>query len=780
MASKDEKILKKMTKKQAKFVRKQSRSKAARIISKIFLGLFIVFLCVVLFCVIKYGAILVEYKNEAAKMVDDAGVSAFKAGETSIMYADDGTEINSLSGEKDMYYLDDASIPYLVKRALISTEDRSFYEHSGVDYSAIIRASLEYIKNKGHITQGGSTITQQLSKLVFLSSEQTLNRKIKEMFVAMEIENRYTKTQILEFYVNNIYFANGFYGIQAASQGYFNKDAVSLSLSEIAFLCSIPNNPTKYDPFTNFDNTIKRRDRILKEMYEQGDIDENMYNEAISAAIVLCPNENSKNNYVETYAKYCATIELMKLNGFTFKNEFVDAAEEEAYDAAYDDLYDSCSQMLYTGGYRIYTSIDLTKQAQLQSCVDLRFEDYMDVDENGIFKLQGAATCIDNRTGYVVAIVGGRTQDSSGYTLNRAYQSYRQPGSTIKPLVVYTPAFENGYTPNKYLEDKPIEDGPVNSPNTYDGWISIRKAVEKSKNTIAWNLFEELTPEVGLSYLKKMEFKRIVPEDYVLAAAIGGMTYGVTTVEMASAYCALENQGVFHSPSCIKRITDSSGNVVLENPMTPVQIYETNAANTMTDVLEGVLTRGTGSKYQIDDFECAAKTGTTNDNKDVWLCGYSAYYTTAVWVGYDLPREVTDDYILRSSGSIWNEFMTTIHEGLDEMDLSTHNSYDDDDDEDWNDNDYGDQGNDETSEDGQNEEGENESSEETSEETSEEVVTEEASTEEDTTKKKKKKEEDTTEDSGGDNKDDGGDDNGDNNDGGDGGQDDIEVYTENW
>lgn len=683
MASKDEKILKKMAKKQAKFVKKQSRSKLNKFIRKVVLGMFIAILCVILVCVIRYGMVLVKYKNQAVKMVREAGVSAFKAGETSVLYADDGSEINSLSGEKDMYYLENDDIPYLVKRALISTEDRSFYEHSGVDYSAIVRAFVELIKNKGDVTQGGSTITQQLSKLVFLSSEVTLERKVKEMFVAMEIENEYSKDQILEFYINNIYFANGYYGIQAAAQGYFSKDAVELNLSEIAFLCAIPNSPGRYDPFVHFDNTIKRRDRILKEMLEQGDIDKAMYDEAVNTTIVLFPSESTINNYVETYAKYCATIQLMKLEGFEFKNSFSSSEEEDEYYTEYEELYDKCSQQLYTGGYRIYTSIDLNKQAQLQATLDARLEKFSDTDENGVFDLQGAATCIDNNTGYVVAVVGGRTQETHGYTLNRAYQSYRQPGSTIKPILVYTPAFEKGYTPGKGVEDAPIEDGPVNSPNRYDGWITIRSAVEKSKNTVAWNLFQELTPEVAIQYLKNMEFKKIVDSDYVPAMAIGGMTYGVTTVEMASAYSTLENDGVFRSPTCIKRITDSQGNSIVENTTSEKQIYETSATRTMTDVLEGVLIRGTGSKFQIDNAICAAKTGTTNDNKDIWFCGYSAYYTTSVWIGYDMPKEITSDYILQSPGSIWNEYMTNIHAGLEEIDFPSAYSSGNDSKKDW-------------------------------------------------------------------------------------------------
>lgn len=669
MASKDEKILKKMAKKQAKFVKKQQRSKFNKFIRKMFLGMLIAILLVVLVGVIKYGGVIIKYRNEAVKMVKDGGIDAFKSGETSILYANDGSEINSLSGEKDMYYLSGDQVPYLVKRALISTEDRSFYKHSGVDYSAIMRAFIELIKHKGAVTQGGSTITQQLSKLVFLSSEVSLERKVKEMFVAMEIEKEYSKDRILEFYVNNIYFANGYYGIQAAAQGYFSKNAVDLNLSEIAFLCSIPNNPNRYDPFTHFENTIKRRNRILKEMLEQGDIDKSMYDEAVNATIVLFPSENTKNNYVETYAKYCATIQLMKKEGFQFKYDFANDSEEKAYNDQYDTTYDECSHKLYTGGYRIYTSIDLAKQTQLQSVIDTRLADYTDTSEDGVYKLQGASTCIDNQTGYVVAAVGGRTQDSNGYTLNRAYQSYRQPGSTIKPILVYTPCFERDYKPSTNVKDEPIKNGPVNSPNKYDGWMSIRSAVEKSKNTVAWKLFEELTPQTGLAYLKNMGFKNIVSDDYVAAAAIGGLTYGVTTVEMASAYSTLENNGVFRTPTCIKQITDSDGNVIIDNTIEEKQIYESNASKEMVDVLKGVLVRGTGKQYQIDNAICAAKTGTTNDDKDIWFCGFSTYYTTSVWIGYDLPEEVTEKYILQSSGTIWNEFMTSIHNGLEKQEF---------------------------------------------------------------------------------------------------------------
>lgn len=670
--------------KQRKSGRKRKKkviSKKRRIIRRILLGLLGAILLVVGFFAFKYGRILYRYQKEAEKLVKDGGRDIFMANQTSTIYDKDGNVITALIGKKDAYYLKNSEIPYYVKSALITTEDRNFYSHSGIDYRAIARASVELIKHDGKITQGGSTITQQLARNVFLSHQVTFDRKLREMFIARELEKQYSKDDILEFYINNIYFGNGFYGIEAASKGYFNKSVTELSLAEIAFVCSIPNNPTLYDPYVNSNKTTERKNRILKQMYDCDDIDQAMYEEALTATIVLCPAQNQKNNYVETYVRYCATVALMNNIGFEFKNDFKDDEEKKKYENQYNALYDEVSAKLYTGGYKIYTSIDLQKQEELQNCIDEQLSQYTETTEDGVYTMQGASTCIDNETGKVVAIVGGRSQTYNGYTLNRAYQSFRQPGSTIKPILIYTPVFERKVYPETIVEDEPIKDGPVNSPETYDGSISIRTAVEKSKNTIAWNLFDELTPDVAISYLKKMEFKKIVPEDYVPAMSIGGMTYGVSTVEMASAYATIENDGAFRSPTCILKITDSQNNEIINNinyqssktkTIEEKGIYQSNAARTMIDVLKGVLIRGTGRNYNIDNAICAAKTGTTNDNKDVWFVGFSKYYTTSVWVGYDMPKVINDNYGTKCSGSIWQKFMSKIHEGLEQKDFAPY------------------------------------------------------------------------------------------------------------
>ncbi len=329
-------------------------------------------------------------------------------------------------------------------------------------------------------------------------------------------------------------------------------------------------------------------------------------------------------------------------------------------------MYNECHSLLYTGGYRIYTSLNKKKQKLLQKSVNGQLSSFKEKKE-GVYTLQGAATCIDNKTGYVVAVVGGRKQKSiTGYTLNRAFQSYRQPGSSFKPLVVYTPQLERNYTPDTIVDDTYFEDGPRNSDGVYSGKIPLRYAVEKSKNVIAWKLFEELTPKTGLSYVLKMNFNRIDANDYFPAASLGGLTNGVTTVEMASGYSAIENDGVFREPTCIKKITDSEGNTVVNNNKLrkEKQVYEKNATRMMTSILTCVLKTGTAAGHALSNMACAGKTGTTSDKKDGWFCGFTPYYTTAVWVGYDTPKTLSNLYGSTYPLSIWEDFMGKIHEGM--------------------------------------------------------------------------------------------------------------------
>lgn len=622
-----------------------------------------------------YGKTVKELHDDAVLKVSHSTEADFRNNETSLCYDANGTLISVLKGDKDVYYLEYEEIPNNVFSAFISIEDKKFYSHHGVDVKGIIRAAWAAVRN-GEITQGGSTITQQLARNIYLNSDVTWQRKVEEIFIAVELEKVYSKQQILEFYVNNIYFGNGYYGIEAASKGYFNCDVTQLSLSQIAFLCAIPNNPTLYDPLTNMDNTLKRRDRILSNMLEDGKISQSEYSEAVGETITLNQPESVKNDYVETYTYYCAVRALMQNDGFEFQDSFSTEDEKAAYEDEYNSLYSEYQKKLYTEGYRIYTSIDLNMQTQLQDSVDNALASFDETGDDGIYELQSSAVCIDNITGYVKAIVGGRDQNLSGYTLNRAYQSFRQPGSAIKPLIVYTPALERGYTPDTIVTDAPIEDGPENADGTYDGDITLRTAVEKSKNTIAWNLFNEVTPEVGLSYLLEMNFSHIDSDDYRLPSALGGFTDGVSSLEMTAGYAAIENDGKYREPTCIMKITDADGNIILESTQEEHQIYKVNASRMMTDMLQSVLTEGTGHGLGISQMESAGKTGTTNDNKDGWFVGYSYYYTTGVWVGYDSPKELTGLSGATYPGKIWSDFMETIHDGLTPINFPDYVTYD--------------------------------------------------------------------------------------------------------
>ncbi len=617
-----------------------------------------------------------ELKADADTLVANSTEETFRASQTSVVYDVNGTEISVVKGEKDSYYLTYDNIPEGVKAAIVSIEDKKFYKHHGVDFKAIIRAAVAMIRNQ-KITQGGSTITQQLARTVFLSNERSWERKVEEMFIAAGLEKKYSKDQILEFYLNNIYFANGYYGIEAAARGYFSKGVAELSLADQAMLCGIPNNPTIYDPVENPDNAVARRDRILKQMYDDGKILWDTYQEQTQQKLKLKRPKRKKYDYVETYTYYCATRALMESNGFEFKNDFADQAEKDAYDEAYDEMYTDCQKTLFTGGYRIFTSIDLNTQVELQASIDEGVGAFTDTTEDGIYQLQSAGVCIDNETGRVAAVVGGRSQDFTGHTLNRAYQSFRQPGSSIKPLIVYTPQLERGYTPDSIVKDEKFEGGPSNASGRYSGNITLRYAVEQSKNTIAWKLLEELTPKVGLQYLKEMNFSKIDARDEVPAVALGGFTYGMSAVEMASGFATIENDGVYREPTCIVRIEDSDGDVLYQAQDEGKTVYEQNASRMMTDILTGVMKTGTAHGLDLGDMPSAGKTGTTNDHKDGWFCGYTRYYTTAIWVGYDTPKEMRDLSGSTYPGHIWQDFMKKIHEGKEPLDFMPYVGYND-------------------------------------------------------------------------------------------------------
>ena len=666
--------------------KQKENSMTFRVLKILAICLLVAFAALAVLAIVRVGVPVISMYRNAVEMVAESDENTFKAEQTSLVYDADGNEIKKLKGEKDVHYLEYEDIPDAAKLALIAIEDKNFTSHRGIDMEGIARAAVALIRNRGEITQGGSTITQQLARNVFLSFETTYSRKIQEMFIAVALEQKYTKEQILEFYLNNVYFSNGYYGIESASEAYFRKEAKDLTISQIAFLCAIPNSPTRYDPYDHPEATMERRDRILKNMYEEGYISEEQYQKSLDEKIEVLPRrETQSNDYAETYIIKCATESLMKERGFEFQYVFDDDEEEEAYDEEYDEMYSICRQSLYTAGYRIYTSIDMDMQSQLQESVSSQLAMFTDKTDDGIYEVQGAAVCIDNSTGRVAAIVGGREADQEGYGLNRAYQSYRQPGSAIKPLLVYAPALEQGYTAYSTVDDSRMtgEDAVSNSGYSYSGSISLRRAVQKSSNVATYRLYQELGPEDCLKYLENMNFAGLEPEDYRYdTTCLGGFTRGTTAVEMAAGYATLANDGRYRTPTCIIRITDSEGNVIVPNEEESKEIYSSSAARSMTDILESCVTdsSATASGCDLDvDTAVACKTGTTSNYVDGWLCGYSPYYTTAVWVGMDVYEPV--DGLTGSSypEDIWKNFMDKVHVALPERDFDGLLSDDDSD-----------------------------------------------------------------------------------------------------
>lgn len=650
--------------------RKSKKSRKRKIIKRTIL---IILLIVLVGAGIYVGPKLVnvmQLAKDAKSMADESTVDTFKDGKTTVIYDKNGDQLCTMKASKDMYYIDFDNIPSVLADSFVVMEDRDFYNHSGIDIKAIIRAIIANRKSDT-IVQGASTITQQVAKNVFLSQEVTWERKIKEIFLAWELEKMYSKEQILEFYLNNIYFSNGYYGVEAAAKGYFGKSVSELSVSEQAFIAAIPNNPTKYNPLTNYDATLSRRNLILKELRDADYIDSMTYNTAVEEDIVVTGSGekiSTKNNSVETYARHCATEELMKYYGFVMRNNFDSEDEYNEYEDLYQKYYSSCQQMLINGGYTVYTSIDPDAQEALQNSIDKNLAGYTTVGDDGVYEFQGAATCIDNSTGNVVAIVGSRSQELDGYTLNRAYQSYRQPGSSIKPIVVYTPYLQQGNTPDTIVTDEKIDGGPNNADGSYAGQMTLRTAVMKSKNTVAWKIYrDDITPKMGIGFLLNMGFHRVWMDKSTNAVALGGFTYGVSTEEMAGAYATIINDGMYRQPTCVTKITNTSGRAIVDTSDREVRVYDTNSCRMMTDMLRSVVTGGTGVGAEPSNAIVAGKTGTTNGNKDAYFCGYSQYYTMAVWTGYDYPKTQNSVKTI----SIFRDFMEAVHKGKEKVEFKT-------------------------------------------------------------------------------------------------------------
>ena len=595
--------------------------------------------------------------------------------EDTVVYDANGKKVGSVNAGSYKYVSINDISPYIYD-GYIAVEDKRFRTHGGVDLVATMRAGVSLLKHNMEITQGGSTITQQVIKNNLLTQNKSYTRKIAEILLAPTIESKFTKAQIMEFYCNSNYYGNKCYGVGAASRYYFGKKCADLEPQEAAMLIGLSNSPAAYNPVLHPQAALKKRNRVLKTMCNDGVITPKEYKAAVKKKLnikQLSEEGSSNETYVISYAIHCSAISLMEKEDFKFKYVFDSKEDYKKYNKTYSKAYSEKIESIRSGGYKIYTSINMKKQKKLQKSVDegLAFNKEKDND-SGKYALQGAAVCVNNETGYVEAVVGGRGKNDQ---YNRAYLAARQSGSAIKPLIDYTPGFESGmYSPSTIVNDNKFANGPSNAGGAYYGSVHIREAVARSLNTVEWQVLDNISVKYGLSFLDKLHFHNIsyIDNDN-MALSLGGFTEGVRVVDMAKGFSTLANNGSFSDRTCVKKIEHVSDGVVYKNNNEKTQVYSEDAAWMMTDVLKGVFNEsyGTGRKLKLENGQiCAGKTGTTNSSKDVWFCGYTKYYTTVVWAGYDTPRAMPGASGASIPGVIWKDYMDKIHEKLKPQDFT--------------------------------------------------------------------------------------------------------------
>lgn len=610
-----------------------------------------------------------EMSIEADKIVEQIDERTFVRLDPTVIVRKDGNFVREFK-PAPYKYIEINDMPKKVKEVFIAIEDKNFYEHKGFDIKANLRAFKALIDNRGKITQGGSTITQQLIKNTFLTHEQTYKRKVKEILIAIRLENKLSKDKILEYYINNIYYGHGAHGIETAAEYYFSDSVNNLTLSEIAFLAAIPNNPTIYDPVTNIENTLARRDKILTHMLEEEFISENECLEAKNQLIEL--NIKPKDEYIPedyevSYIMSSATKTIMEYEGFNLRFDFKNDEDRAEYNKAFQEKFDDVHSRLRTGGYKIVSTIDPVKQQQLQDSINNGLSSFSSIEEeSGMYKTQGAGVTIDNKTNELVAIVGGRTQEGVANTFNRAFLAYRQPGSVTKPIIVYSAEIEDGMIGSTKVHDIKDSDGPHNSGGKYRGEMSAREALQRSVNTVPFELMKQRGTYIAREYMKQLEFSNLVDKDKYPGISIGAFTYGTTPLQINGSFATLANNGNYVRPTGIDKIY-FDGELIYENNSQGNKVYNESTAYLLTDMLKGVLTERWGTGYGLSlesRMPAAAKSGTTDDNKDGWFAGYTPYYTTTIWVGNDQPSQIKGLFGGTYPGRIWKNYMDKIHEGL--------------------------------------------------------------------------------------------------------------------
>ena len=518
-------------------------------------------------------------------------------------------------------------IPKHVQQAFIAIEDNRFYEHSGIDYRGTARALVSTLS--GREVQGGSTITQQLAKNAFLTQERSIIRKIKEAFIAKELEHKYTKDEILTMYLNQIYFGQGAYGIESASLYYFGKHVQNLDIAEAATLAAIPKSPNYYNPFENPKESKNRQELVIDQMVKYGFISADSAAKAKAKKMVYSTSHKQQNNP----------------RGYFFDMISQKVIAEVGADA------------LYKGGLKIYTTLDMDMQLAAEKA--MRHLPNYYTDSKKLAQPQMALAAVDPKTGYVKALLGGRGQDK----FNRATLAVRQPGSAFKPFV-YLTAMQNGFTPARIIEDKEEEFAkgwkPQNSDMQWHGKVSLRTALKRSLNVPTIKLAREVGVDKIVANVEKMGITTLVDSgaysDVNLAMALGGLSKGVNPLEMASAYGVLATNGLYNKPIALLKIVDRDGKVLYQAKPQSKRVVDAASAYLTTNMLEDVLVSGTGGGMGIGR-PAAGKTGTTDTYIDAWFVGYTPDLSTAVWVGDDNNKPMQRMYGSGAPLSIWHEFM---------------------------------------------------------------------------------------------------------------------------
>lgn len=550
--------------------------------------------------------------------------------------------------ESNRIYVPLEDIPKNLQNAFIAIEDKRFYEHKGMDVKGIARAAWIGVSSGFRFTQGGSTLTQQLLKNnVFTgwTEEQKfydkVSRKIQELHLAVKIEKEYSKEWILENYLNTINLGSGTRGVQVAAQYYYGKNVSDLTLAQCALIAGITKNPAAYNPVKNPEKSVERQQLVLKAMLDQGYISKEEYEDAAIENVITKLITDPTDNRIHTFSWFEEALLKQIVSDLTREYTYND---DEAWD------------LIYSGGLKIYSTMDARLQKTCEKIV---------LDKTWYGGNEEVSVVLnDVSTGAVAAIVGGREEKTSNLVYNRATDSIRQPGSTIKVIGEYAAAVDTGeLTLGSVLDDEPYSysDGTAihNSYGEYRGMTTLRDAIASSSNIVALKAFQLMGKDVVYEYLQKFGITTLTEEDLNEALAIGGTYHGVTNQELTGAYNAIANDGNYVEPFYYTSVVDRKGKVILERGKDYEQIISKETAELLTSAMETVIASGTGKAAAVEGLSLAGKSGTTNENKDVWFVGFSPYYTCGVWGGYD-------DYSAQKSGNyvklIWREIMEEIHD----------------------------------------------------------------------------------------------------------------------